>query len=135
MDMIRKILLALALGALGLLAISCHKDNDIDEPEKPADFRDIYIGKYQVKETINCYGPCGTCYSLRDTVISVNYGLTDSTLSVLGRDVYLDSNGFYSAYHYGLRFWDDSISSNFMNGGLGCGRYESYKGYRFSNVP
>jgi len=135
MDMIRKFLSVMAIIALGMLTFSCHKDKDINEPEKPADFRDIYIGKYQVKETINCYGPCGTCSSVRDTVISVNYGLTDSTLSVLGRDVFLDSTGFYGAYHYGLRLWDDSISSNFMNGGLGCGQYIWHKGYRFSNIP
>lgn len=133
--MIRKNILFMVLVTLGIVAISCHKENDIDGPDKPADFRDVYIGKYQVKETINCYGPCFTCYSVRDTIISVNYGLTDSTLSVLGRDVYLDSTGFYSAYHYGLKFWDDSISSNFMNGGLGCGQYELYKGGRISNVP
>ena len=133
--MMRKVLLIIGLYTLAIFTISCHKDNDNDEPVKPADFRDIYIGKYQVKETINCYGPCGTCSSVRDTVISVNYGLTDSTLSVLGRDVFLDSTGFYGAYHYGLRLWDDSISSNFMNGGLGCGQYIWHKGYRFSNIP
>jgi len=89
----------------------------------------------EVKEKISCYGPCGSCFSMRDTIISVNYGKTDSTLNVLGRDVYLDSTGSYYAYHYGLRLWNDSIQSNFMNGGLGCGRYEVYTGFKISDKP
>jgi len=112
----------------GWLLNSCKKDN-------PPDSRDQYVGKYQVTETITCYGPCATCFSEKDTVIVVNYGLTDSTLSILGRDVHLDSSGFYFSYHYGLTMRNDSIWSYFMNGGLGCGRYEDYVGVRISEQP
>jgi hypothetical protein len=114
----------------GILFYSCDKDEN-----KPIDFRDKYIGRYQVNEKIDCYGPCSTCSSQKDTVIIVNYGLTDSTLSVLGRDVWLDSTGRYYDYHYGLRLWNDSINSHFMNGGLGCGQHEIYEGYRISSKP
>ncbi len=116
--------------AFFILIISC--ENGINEP---TDFRDKYIGKYQVIEKISCYGPCSTCSSQKDTVIVVNYGLTDLTLSVLGRDVKVDSSGWYSTYHYGLRLWNDSINSYFMNGGLGCGQYELYEGFRISDNP
>lgn len=112
------------------LMISCDKENS-----GPKDFRDKYIGKYQVTESIDCYGSCVSCSSQIDTVISVKYGSTDSSLSVLGRNVTLDSTGFYYAYHYGLQFRNDSIYSNFMNGGLGCGQYEVYNGYRISEKP
>lgn len=112
------------------LLSSCGKDG-----VKPGDFRNKYIGKYQTKETIFCYGPCASCSSQRDTVISVNYGLTDSTLNVLGRDVFLDSTGFYYAYHYGLHLRNDSLFSTYMNGGLGCGQYETYIGAKVSNKP
>ncbi len=54
---------------------------------------------------------------------------------VLGREVCLDSTGWFNAYHYGLHLWNDSIWSYFMNGGLGCGRYEIYYGYRISEKP
>ncbi|MDX2432741.1 MAG: hypothetical protein QNK35_17520 [Bacteroides sp.] len=117
----------------GLVLNSCNKDDN-----KPDDFRDKYIGQYQVHEKISSYGfpECGEPYSReKDTIIVVNYGNTDSTLDVLGRDVYLDSAGNYYDYHYGLRLWNDSISSYFMNGGLGCGRNEVYKGYRISDQP
>ena len=124
------IVLTLIIICSGLFFNSCHKDEN-----KSIDFRDKYLGKYQVELSIRCYGPCFTCSSLRDTVIVVDYGLTDSTLSVLGREVSLDSAGYYSAYHYGLRLWNDSISSMFMNGGLGCGQYEVYTGYRISDHP
>ncbi len=118
---------------VGAISYSCVKDDyNISEH---IDKRDGYIGKYQVKEKISCYGPCGSCFSMRDTIISVNYGKTDSTLNVLGRDVYLDSTGSYYAYHYGLRLWNDSIQSNFINGGLGCGRYEVYTGFKISDKP
>jgi hypothetical protein len=106
-------------------------DNNGNDP----DFRDQYVGKYQVTEKITCYGPCRTCASLKDTVIIVDYGLTDTTLSVLGRDVFLDSDGFYSAYHYGLWLRNDSIWSYNMNGGLGCGQYENHEGVRISTDP
>lgn len=127
-----QIILIIGFIFFGMVLISCHKK---DEPDVSTDFRDKYIGKYQVIETITCYGPCDTCSSIKDTVISVNYGATDSTILVLGRDVFLDSTGSYYAYHYGLRLWNDSISSNYMNGGLGCGQYELYIGGRISNVP
>jgi hypothetical protein len=107
--------------------LSCDKESP--------DPRDKYIGQYQVREVLQSYGfpECGPGYhSERDTIIIVDYGLTDSTLSVLGRDVWLDANGWFNAYHYGLRLWNDSISSYFMSGGLGCGTYISYVGVRIS---
>lgn len=102
---------------------------------EPEDFRDQYVGSYQVHETISSYGfpECGEPYCReRDTVIQVSYGESDTTLFVLGREVWLDSTGSYYAYHYGLRLWNDSIRSTFMNGGLGCGQYEVYEGVRIS---
>ncbi len=116
----------------GLLLFSCEDDN------KLTDFRDKYIGKYQVHERIVSYGgpECGEPYNYeKDTIISVTYGTTDTTLIVLGREVWLDSNGEYDDYHYGLRLWNDSLYSCFMNGGLACGQNEIHTGYRISNEP
>lgn len=118
---------------MGLILISCGKDEI-----NLNDFRDKYIGQYQVHERISSYGfpECGEPYSReRDTVICVTYGDTDTTLHVLGRDAWLDSTGRYYDYHYGLRLWNDSIYSYFMNGGLGCGQNEVYEGYRISDKP
>jgi len=101
-----------------------------------------YIGKYQAREYISSYGLpeyyviCGEPFSLqRDIVITVDFGLTDSTLSVLGRDVYLDATGWYYDYHYSLRLWNDSIQSYYMNGGLECGQNEYLIGHRISENP
>ncbi len=115
---------------------SCDKETIEENITK--DFRDQYIGKYQVQEKIRSYGSpqCGIPYSReRDTIISVLYGNTDTTLQVLGREVWLDSSGYFSAYHYGLRLWNDSIFSYFMNGGLGCGENITYEGKRISDKP
>lgn len=112
---------------------SCKKDKS-----EPFDFRSKYIGLYQVKERISSYGfiECGEPYSReKDTIIEVINGNTDSTIIVLGREVWLDSLGYFDDYHYGLRLWNDSIRSYFMNGGLGCGHYEVYEGYRISEFP
>lgn len=117
---------------LGIIT-SCKKDNS-----SSLDFRNKFIGQYQCVEKINSYGAsqCGTSYSFeKDTVISVSYGATDSTLNVLGRDVYLSSEGYFNDYHYGLRLWNDSISSYYMNGGIGCGQNETYIGYKISSQP
>lgn len=119
----------LALVCLSVL-LSCKKDSNT-----PSDFRDEYVGQYQCTETVSCYGPCSTCYTVRDTLISVNYGNSDTTLLVLGREVWLDSSGSYYAYHYGLNFRNDSIFSNYMNGGLGCGQYISHAGVKISDTP
>jgi hypothetical protein len=116
-----------------MLQVSCNKS-----PCKCHDFRDKYVGKYSVKEEVTSYGfpECGDPYHwIRDTVISVNYGATDSTLEVLGRDLFIDSTGYYYSYHYSLRLWNDSLLSYFMNGGLGCGQYEVFKGTRASTTP
>jgi hypothetical protein len=105
------------------------------ETTNPSDPRDIYLGEYQTTENISSYGSleCGDPYEYeRDTIIVVTKGQTDSTLLVLGREVYLDSTGRTGAYHYSLRLWNDSIYSFFMNGGLGCGQYEVYRGYKIS---
>ena len=115
--------------AVALLS-ACNKKCD-----NPSDFRDVWRGQYLCVETINCYGTCSTCSSVRDTIISVDYGTTDSTLMVLGREVWLDSGGSFYAYHYGLNFRNDSIFSDYMNGGLGCGQYESYVGVKISDTP
>ena len=115
----------------GLQFFSCDKDEN-----KPIDFRDKYIGKYQVNEKINCYGICPACTSQKDTIIVVNYGLTDSTISVLGRDLWLDSTGRYAAgYHDYLSLWNDSIYSHFRIGGLGCPTVYIHEGYRISSSP
>jgi hypothetical protein len=108
---------------LGAVFNSCNE-------EKTVDFREEYIGDYAVVETTECYGPYNTCFSDKDTVITVSYGLTDTTLNVLDREVWLDSNGRFYDYHYELRLWNDRIYSRFMNGGLGLGQYETYEGYK-----
>lgn len=105
---------------------------------KPKDFRDAYVGKYQVTEKLTVYGSplCDLGPDTeKDTVIIVDYGSKKTTLFVLGREVELDEEGYYYAYRFGLRIWNDSIWSLHMNGGLGCGIYEHYEGYRISSNP
>ena len=102
---------------------------------KKNDYRNQWVGKYQVVETVDSYGPCWDRHTRKDTVISVTYGNSDSTLFVLGREVKLNEEGFYGAYHYALRIWNDSIWSYFMNGGLGCGDHIKHEGYRISEKP
>ena len=118
----------------GLVCLnSCTKD-----AVSPNDFRRNYVGKYQVVEHVSSYGfpECGEPYSReKDTVIIVDYGETDSTLSVLGRDVWLNPSGYYYGYHYSLHLWNDSISSYYMSGGLGCGSYIVHNGIRISDKP
>jgi len=99
------------------------------------DYRAAFVGKYQVTKEISCYGPCGSCYSMKDTIISVRYGDSDSTIFILGRELKIDTAGVYDGYHYGLRLWNDSIRSYFMSGGLGCGQYIKYEGFKISNNP
>ena len=76
------------------------------------DFRKKYVGIYQVTEKLTVYGspncPLGPD-SEKDTVIIVDYGSKKNTLFVLGREVELDEDGYYYAYRFGLRIWNDSI--------------------------
>jgi hypothetical protein len=129
-----KFISAVLILITGLLFIDSCKKSDI----KPGDFRNKYIGKYEVVEHVGSYGSieCGEPYSReRDTVIIVNYGETDTTINVFGRDVKLDSSGIFYDYHYSLRLWNDSIKSYLMNGGLGCGQIVTYLGRRVSEEP
>ena len=119
-------IICIAIVLFGLLSvISCEKDN--------TDFRRAFVGQYQVEEKITCYGECFTCQTTRDTIIIVDYGFHKNTLYVLGREVELDSDGNYLSYHYSLHMSNDSLFSNYMNGGLGCGQTEIYKGIRISD--
>ena len=117
-----------------LAGIACKKDEK--KPDEPHyDFRDVFVGKYHITGTISCYGPCSTCFTNVDSVISVFYGSSDSTMYVFGRNVQLDADGYFNDYHYGLRLWNDSISSYYANGGLGCGQNEVFLGNKISNTP
>ena len=127
-----------SLPGMLLLSFICLFNSCEKKDAGPSDSRDKYTGRYQVHETIYSYGfpVCGEPFSReKDTVISVSYGETDSTLLVLGRDIYVDSTGRGYDYHYGLSFRNDSIFSHYMNGGLGCGQYENYVGPRISHQP
>jgi hypothetical protein len=99
------------------------------------DYRDKFVGKYQVTEEKRSYGPCGFENYLRDTLIIVDYGNSDSLLVVLGRDVYPDKNGYYRTYDHEVRFRNDSILSRYKFGGLGCGYYITHEGKRISSKP
>lgn len=112
--------------ALSIITWACSKDQTA-----PVDFRDPYIGQYQVKENIFPYGSChpnDPVPTKKDTVIEIGYGETDTTLSVLGRDIWLDSMNLHHRYHYSLYLTPDSIYSTFLNGGLGCGFTEKHYG-------
>ncbi len=112
--------------------VSCEKDDS-----KPSDFRDKYIGKYFVHESVECYGmPSQWCTdSEKDTVISVNYGDTDTTLSALGHEFWLDTKGEFWYFPLLFRFRNDSIYSYYRAGGLGSGAYLTYEGVRISTEP
>jgi hypothetical protein len=103
------------------------------------DFRNKYIGKYQVKEMQKNYRePDDDVYSfLRDTIISVNYGNSDSTVEVIGRDVKLNSKGYYSSSYFAMRIWNDSIYCFTIpfEGEDEDGRCEIYSGHRISKIP
>ncbi len=130
------------LKIIGLVVIivgclqSCEKDDS-----ELSDFRNKYIGKYFVHESIVKYGapppwcPYNDDDSEKDTVISVTYGGADNTLFALGHEFWLDSIGEFSIFPLKFRFRNDSIYSSYRNGGLGCGYYETYEGVRISSEP
>ena len=119
------------LGLLLVIVSSCEKLNLFSDP------RDKYVGKYQVVETFSYYGYNAPTPSVtkRDTFISVHYGSKKETIAVLGLDIELDKNGYYSFGHDGVSISNDSISTWRRNGGLGAGRYETYRGIRVSRKP
>jgi hypothetical protein len=99
------------------------------------DYRDKFVGKYQVVEEKRSYGPCGFENYLKDTLIVVDYGHSDSLLIVLGREVYPDKNGYFRTYDHEVIFQNDSIFSRNKFGGLGCGYYITHQGKRISSKP
>lgn len=118
---------------LSILFTGCKKEEAVsDHPVYK------YIGRYQTHLKVNSYGSVsgnpGYSYE-KDTVISVKPGNTQHSLWVLGREIVLDTAGYFYDYHYSIHLWNDSIISTFMNGGLGGGVYEVYTGYRISLVP
>ena len=112
----------------GCIIFNCRKE----KINSHLDYRSNFTGKYKTKYQVSCYGPCWTCNTVKDTIISVVSAAADSSITVLGRTFKIDISGEYYSYHYGLTFRHDSIFSTYMNGGLGCGAYETYIGYRIS---
>ncbi len=113
--------------------VSCKKDVEI---KTKFDYRDKFIGKYKVTETKYCYGNCGNCYSKKDSIININYGYLDSTISVLGYEyLQLDETGSYFGRYLSIRLWNDSIKATRSEGGLGCGVNYYYVGRRISKKP
>jgi hypothetical protein len=90
-----KIRLTIFTLVIGLLLISCKKDKD---DTKPTDNRDKYIGQYQVHEKFDCTGFPECAPSEKDSIISVTYGSTDTTLYVLGK--LIDKNGHPNVFYY-----------------------------------
>lgn len=116
--------------AIVILFFSCNKND-----ENPTDSRDKYIGQYAVWHIINKNGPiekCGENYYLKnDTIINVSYGETDTTLNILGRDVYLDSLGWFNTEYFNLKLWDKDISIYIENKtSIWCTTYQEYQGHR-----
>jgi len=113
-----------------LILFSCNKENNNLNKNLSN-----YIGKYQTVSKFTTFGAMPYSNIEKDTIISVDYGNSDTTLIVLNREVWLDKNREFYDYHYGLQFRNDSIFSTFMNGGLGGGNYEYYVGYKISDKP
>lgn len=114
---------------LVLLVLLCCKKDDMEK-----DYRSAFIGTYDVKETITCYGSFGDCFYEKDTLVIVTRSDNDSTINVLGRTIAIGPDGITGDYHYGLHFRNDSIFSFFMNGGLGAGTYIRHDGKRISKM-
>lgn len=99
------------------------------------DLHKKYVGDYLVYKRIYSYGYeeyCGEQYNYeRDTIITVSAGSSNKKLVVLGREVELNDEGFFTEYSnsdYHLRIWNDSIYSYERFGGIECGRYVKYNG-------
>jgi len=129
--LINKILISLII-YLSFGLVSCEKLSDQN------DFRNKYIGKYQVVETRKSFGfPYSgkSQVTTKDTVIIVRYGYSDSTLLVLGSEIVLDENDAFFEYYYSIRFFEDSIATYYRSGGLGGGTSQQYNGVRIDKMP
>jgi hypothetical protein len=91
-----------------------------------------YVGKYEGRYTSNCYGALGWCHYETDTILSVREGKTAGTYSVLGIEIRPDESGCWYGYHSSICMANDSLFTNSMNGGLGGGLRQSFKGWILS---
>ena len=124
--------LGFIIAILLFLLVGCRRET---LPVVFPDERDAYVGKYQVHQTKNCYGPCDTCHSEEDLVLVVDYGTTDSTVIFQYREIPISAIESYYAYHYNLSIGHDSLHSWNMSGGLGCGIYIAQEGVRIDKNP
>lgn len=95
-----------------------------------------FVGKYLVTITANKSGQyCQTPANLptRTEIIIVDYGNTDSTINVFGKETYLNMEG--NDPKSTLKIWDDTFSFGYSDGPLGCKIYYTYKGERFDTSP
>lgn len=121
---------------LSILFVCCQKDHSPPQPPVEVDYRDAFVGKYQVQVHTQCYGNPQTCNCnfITDTTFCVNYSL-DSTISFLGKDHTLHADGTIDATGYiNAKIVGDSIFFYWSNGALGCQVSKIYKGKKISKL-
>ena len=118
--------------------MSCKKDTNVTEPvNNPSNttpnWNAKYIGNYKGTwgSQSYSYGGSGPLY-LKDTTIVIGAGSADSSLttslsncSIIYYDLSVNS---FPIYHGRIDFRNDSMIYSCMNGGLGAGVKERFKG-------
>ena len=113
---------------LFLVTFSCTREpEEIYEPYKHL------TGTYLCDYVEYSYGQVEG-YRIEDIrIVKVRPFPDKQSIYVLNRKVTLNEHGVFTDYHYYLKFWNDSIYSNHMNGGLGGGKYQIYTGVKISS--
>lgn len=118
--------------------MSCKKDTIVTEPvintsNTTPNWNAQYVGNYKGTWTSQSYsgGTYGS-FDSKDTTIIIGSGSADSSLTTSLNNcsiIYYDSSvNSFSIYHGRIDFRNDSMFYNCMNGGLGAGVNETFKG-------
>ena len=94
-----------------------------------------YIGKYQCRQTVDCYGALGTCHTVTESIISIRKGKTDTTFEFMGGDYYFNQYGCSDFYHGSFCVTGDSLHYYCMCGGLGGGTHVVIHGKKIDCDP
>ena len=108
---------------------SCKKSTEELVPPTPYDYRQAWVGDYDVHA--ECYswilgGDYNTSEFDELVTVSIVEGSTDSIRLNEGSAIYMDTSGTYftnpaPSNYYELRLWSDSIYIRYNSGGLGGG--------------
>lgn len=88
-----------------------------------------FVDQYEVTHTETTVSGCFSTI-ISQIVLNVTYGEDNSLVTVLDREVQLDSEGSFDEQEFRGQIWNDEIEIYVEEGGGSCSQIDIYEGFK-----